>query len=101
MYTGVLDQNWIRNFFRSIGYPIGPPSNLYEDNQATIKILLEDRITIQARPLDFLIASLHELHLIKPFEMLDTRSNVQLSDHNFKPCGRKSVRNLIDNAIGV
>ena len=25
MYTGVLDKNWIRDFFRSIGYPIGPP----------------------------------------------------------------------------
>ena len=25
IYTGVLDQNWIRNFYRSVGYPIGPP----------------------------------------------------------------------------
>ena len=25
MYKGVLDQNCIRYFFRSIGYPIGPP----------------------------------------------------------------------------
>ena len=25
MYIGVLYQNWIRDFFRSIGYPIGPP----------------------------------------------------------------------------
>ena len=25
MYTGLLDKNWIRNFFVSSGYPIGPP----------------------------------------------------------------------------
>ena len=37
MYKGVLDQNWIRDLFRSIGYPIGPPSKIYEDNQATIE----------------------------------------------------------------
>ena len=33
MYTGVLYEKWKRDFFRSIGYPIGPPSKLYEDNQ--------------------------------------------------------------------
>ena len=65
MYTGVLDQNCIRDFFISIGYLIGPPSKLYEDNQATIKIVLADRITHQARTIDFLITSLHELHLRK------------------------------------
>ena len=65
MYTGVLDQNWIINLFRSIGYPIGPPSKIYEDNRATIKILLADRINLQARPLGVLITSLHELHVRK------------------------------------
>ena len=25
LYTVVLDKNWIRNFYRSIGYPIFPP----------------------------------------------------------------------------
>ena len=29
MYTVLLDQHWIRAFFRSIGYPIGNPSELY------------------------------------------------------------------------
>ena len=59
MYTGVLDQNWIRDFFRSIGYPIGPPSKIYEDNQATIKIVLVDIITPQARLLGVLITAIH------------------------------------------
>ena len=65
MYTGILDQKWIRDFFRSIIYPIGLPSKLYEENQATIKIVLVDRITTQSRPLDVLVTALHELHLIK------------------------------------
>ena len=45
MYTLVLDKNWIINFCRSISYPIGPPSKLYEDNQSTIKKVLEVRIS--------------------------------------------------------
>ena len=65
MYIGVLDQNWIRDFFRPIGYPIGPPSKIYEDNQATIKTVLADIITTQSRPLDVLITAIHELHIRK------------------------------------
>ena len=63
MYTGVLDQNWIRNFFIKIVYQIGPPLNVYEENQATIKIVLADMITPQARPIDILTTALHEHHL--------------------------------------
>ena len=80
MYTGVLDQNYIRYFFRSVFYPIGPPSKIYEDIQATIKIVPVDRITNKARPLDVLITALHELHLKKTFEMVHTISNMQLAD---------------------
>ena len=99
MYTGVLDQNWIRDLFRPIGYPIGPPSKLYEENQVTIKIVLVDIINPQDRPIEFLINALHELCLRKIFEMVDTRSNMQLSDLNYKPHGGKSLRNLIDRSI--
>ena len=59
MYTEVLDQNWIRDFFRSIGYTIVPPSNLYEENQATIKRVMADRITPRSRPIDVLLTDLH------------------------------------------
>ena len=100
MYTGLLDQNWIRKFFGSIGYPIGPPSNLYKDNQATIKRVLEDIITPKARTIDALINALHELHLRKTFDMVDTRSNTQLADHKSNPHGGKSRRDLIDRDIG-
>ena len=57
MCKGVLYKDWIRDFFRSIGYPIGPPSKNYQNNQATIKILMVYRITPQARPIDVLIAA--------------------------------------------
>ena len=101
MYTGVLDKNWIRNFYKSIGYPIGPPSKIYEDNQAIIKRVLAERITPQARPIDILITALHELHLRKTSEMLDTRSNMQLADLNSKPHSGKSLRYLIYCVFGV
>ena len=90
-----------KNFYRSIGYPIGPPQKLYEDDQATIKRVLLDRITPQARPINVLINSLHDIHLQKIFEMIDTRSNMQLDDLNSKPHGGKSLRDPIDRAIGV
>ena len=87
----MLDQNWIMNFFRPIGYPIGTPLKLYEDNQATIETVLAYIITPQAKPLDALITAIHELHLKNIFEMVDTRSNMQLADLNFKPHGGKSL----------
>ena len=57
--TGVLYKNWVIKFYISIGYPIGYPSKLYENNQATIKRLLKDIITVQDRPLEFLITTIH------------------------------------------
>ena len=65
MYTGVLDQNWTRKLFRSIGYPIGPPSKLYEDKQSTLKRVFADIITPQDKPIDVLITAIHELYLRK------------------------------------
>ena len=47
MYTDVVDKNWIIMFCRSIGYPIGDVSKLYEDNQATTKQVLDNKITPQ------------------------------------------------------
>ena len=78
----MLDQNWIGNFYRSIGYPIVTPSKLYEDIRSKIKIVLAYRINTQARPLDTMSTALHELHLRKAFDMVDTRSNIHLADIN-------------------
>ena len=96
----MLDKNWIIYLLGSIGYPIGHPYKIYEDNQVTIKRAMADRIAPQARPLDVLITSLHELHLRKIIDMVDTRSNMQLSDLNSKPHGGKSLRNIIGPSIG-
>ena len=95
----MLDQNWIRNFFRSIGYPIGPPSKIYENNQVTIKRVLVYIITPQSIPIDVLINALHELHIGKLFDMVDTRSNMQLADLNSEPLDGKILRNIVDSAI--
>ena len=97
----MLDKNCIRNFFRLIGYPIGPSSNLYEDNQATIKIVLVYSITPQYRPLNLLITTLREICLCKTFDMVDTRSNMQLADINSMPHGEKILIDIIDRSIVV
>ena len=101
MYTEVLDQNWIRNFYILIGYPIGPPSKLNEYNQAPIKIFLTERITLQATPLKIFITALYGILLRKNIEVVYKRSNMQLVDLNSKRHGGKSLRDLIDRAILV
>ena len=59
-----------------------------------------DRFTPQYRPLDILITNIHELCPRKRFDMVDTRSNMQLSGLYSKPRGRKILRNLIGSSIG-
>ena len=71
IYTGVLDQDWIRNFFGSIGCPIGSPSKLHEDNKETIKRVFSEIVIPQYRPLNVLINSLYEIRPRKTFEMVD------------------------------
>ena len=75
----MLHQNCIRKFYISIGYPILPPSKLYEDNQAPIKIILSKIIPPQSSPLNILITDIDEHHLHKHFDMLDKRSNMKLA----------------------
>ena len=100
MYKWVLYQSWIIDFFISIGYPVGHPYKLYEDNQEIIKRALADIITPQSIPLDVLITAIHKIHLRNAFGTVDTISNTQLSDLNSKPHGGKSLQNIIDYSIG-
>ena len=97
----MIDKNWIRVVYRSIGYPIEPPSNVYEENQATIKRVLEDRVKPQCRPIDVLVAALHELHLRKTFYIVDTRSNMYPSGLKSKPHVGESLSSIIGCGVGV
>ena len=63
IYTCVVDQKWIRNFCRYIGYTTGYPSKIYQYNQYIIKLVLAYMITPQAQPLDILITALHEYRI--------------------------------------
>ena len=101
MLKGMLDQNYIRNFFISIGFPIRPLSKLYEDDLKTIKMFLVYRITPYARPLNVLITDLRSFHLCKTFYMVDTRLKMQLAGLDSNTCGRKSLVYIIDCGIGV
>ena len=57
-------------------------------------------ITLQYRPLDVLVTGIHDINLIKISEMVDTISNMQLDNLNYKPHGRKRLKDLIDCVIG-
>ena len=61
---------------------------------------MADTITLQYRPLDVLVTGLHKPNTRKIFEMVDTRSNMQLDNLNYKSHCRKSLRDIIDCVIG-
>ena len=99
MYTGMLHRNRIGKFYLSISYPIGPPSKLYEDNQAPIKMLLSKIIPFQSRTPKILVTDLHDHHIHKHLDMLDTGSNMQLVYLNSKPHGGQIIRDLTKRSI--
>ena len=69
----MLNQNCIVITYKPIGYPIGPVSKLYEDNKATIKIVLKYRITTQSRSIDILITTLYDIHIQTTFDTGDIK----------------------------
>ena len=58
-------------------------------------------ITRQDISLGVLITTLHDINIFKAFEIVDTRSNMQLTVLNSKPNGGKGLRCIIGCAIGV
>ena len=72
-----------------------------KNKRVTIKTDLADSITPQSRPIDVLITDLYKHHLLKTFDMVVTRFNMQLVDLNSKPCGGQSLRDIIDFSIGA
>ena len=99
MYTGVVDQNWMIMCCRSIEYPIGSLSKLYEGNQATTKPLLPYIITPQAGPIKALINSLREYQLWQTFSAVYTLSNMKLTVLHSKPHIFQSLRNIVGCSI--
>ena len=101
LFQGVKQTYCLRNFMLSIGFPICQPTPTYEDNQATIKQVLKDRITPQARPIDVLITSLHEHHARGTFAIADCKSQLMLADFNSHPIGGDQLANRVFWAAGT
>ena len=59
-----------------------------------------DIIKSQDRPIGVLITALHEHRPCKKIDMVDTRSNIKLAELNYKNHGGKSLRDLVDCAVG-
>ena len=58
-------------------------------------------LTMATLNYDILVTALHKIDLRKTFDMVYTRSNIQLADLNSKPHGGQSIGYIIDRAIGV
>ena len=101
LYAGVNYAVYWRGFASSIGYPITGPIPTYEDNQATIQIVLANRVTPQVRHLDSLIMALHEWHTCKYFLPIYMNTNLMLADANTKPHEGEHLRTLSHRTFGV
>ena len=101
LFHGVKNTFCIHNFLLSIGSPISRPTPTYEDNQATIKQVLKDRLTPQECPVDVLVCSLHEHQLRGTFTLDDCRSDLMLADFNSKPLSGDTLAHKVNWAAGT
>ena len=69
----------------SIGYGLQHPTPTYEDNVATIRQVLKDRIAPQACPIDVLVMGLNEHYLRGMFISSYTKTIMMLANFNTKP----------------
>lgn len=67
LFSCVLHSGHIRKRFADFGIKIDGSILTVEDNQATIKEVLKDRLSTAVRHLDVLITYLHEQYLRKSF----------------------------------
>eukprot|EP00957_Ditylum_brightwellii_P154248 11738465-Ditylum_brightwellii.AAC.1 len=101
LHKGITKVSDIRNFSSSLGYSIGEPSTVYEDNTCTIKAITSDRITPAHRHHDVKI-SLAIYHKQKgTVKVKYSKSEHTLADPNTKPHGCKTLTNKIDRLIGA
>ena len=76
------------------------PTKVMEDNQATLKQVLNDRITHQVRHLDVLITWLHEHSLRGTFTPEYKNTHTMLADFNTKPCTGKAFQEKVQYMRG-
>lgn len=100
LHTGVFQLVNYRKQLTSYGLGISLPSPVYEDNQATCKRVLTQRISAEARDVDARICQLHQYKLTGVFTAVDTRSQAQLADINSKPSSGNALEENISYVIG-
>eukprot|EP00957_Ditylum_brightwellii_P185626 14133650-Ditylum_brightwellii.AAC.1 len=90
-----------RNFSTSIGYPISDPTNIYEDNQGTVKFINTGKITPTHFSYDVMIHSVIQYKRLGSIQVRDCKSDLMLVDPNTKPIGGSTFKRDIDRIIGT
>ena len=101
LQTGVKETISLRHLLTNLGLSIPKPTVTYEDNQATIRQVLANRLTPQVRHLDVLITWLNEQHLKGIFTPHYTKTTHMLADFNTKPTGGKHLHTQHQLIIGA
>ena len=91
---------YIRRILYCLGYPQLDPTDIYEDNQATIAEVINDRLTPQVRHLDVKITWLHEQFIRSVFKLIYVHTSLQKADMNTKPHGGQQLIDMYLPLIG-
>eukprot|EP00957_Ditylum_brightwellii_P186677 14213941-Ditylum_brightwellii.AAC.1 len=98
-HKGIIKVSDICNFSSSIGYFIGDPSTLYEDNVGTIKAITLDYTNTTHIHHDVKIFTVIHHKQKETISVEHSKYEHMLADPNTKPHGDKTLRMKIDRLI--
>ena len=85
---------WYRSILQSLHIPQHHPTPTFEDNQATIAQVLNDRLTPRIRHIDVLVAWLNDQFLRERFTPVRCHTSNNNADKNTKPHGGKTLQTM-------
>ena len=83
---------WYRNILQSLNVPQAHPTPTFEDNQATITQVLNDRLTPRVRHIDVLVAWLNEQFSRERITPVSCDTSDNVADKNSKPHGGRTLQ---------
>ena len=99
-FMGIKRVIQFRRFKASLGSPIGHPTPAYEDNDAVISQVKQDKLTPRIKHLDIPMTWLHEQGLKGTYVAIYTPTGRNKADMNTKPHGGANLQTMNMAIIG-
>jgi hypothetical protein len=91
----------LQSFFSALGLPSVKPSTIFEDNQGSIKLIRNQRLTDTVRHHAVKLSWLNDNFLRGTFNVSYSKTKMMLVDCSTKPVNGVQLFNQISYAIGV